>query len=776
MFPARYFPPRFFAGRFFAQAGAAPVAPPAPPFNGQIARFLAIGGVKTVAAQRVYLKARWQDAWELQQHLYADQVSWAMAPSMSTASLRWRYGYGAQFGQQTFAAIAKRSGPLRLWVKIEYDASREGLDGGRLAAGVLRWVGSVELVPDLRGGVMTRGGVSIASGVQQLDCLGLEMALNRQPLDHSAYYISSAQGYLANKRSRRGVIPRVLPFNARNELHQAVGNRGPQLNGYHLFAGDAPPVAAQTWSTREIVRYLLAEHAPKDRDGKAWFPIALENEQLLPDNDAPTLDFTGKTLWEALAHAVPRSRFVAWRIAAEENAQGQTTVVLRCHSLAGDPIRFGSDTLPANPRRWWLKIDADPEVHSAATLKSSAVQAVDQFVCRGAQRTATGSFGYADSTLEKAWSSADETEYEAAASGVAGYAGWPRDEQQRRNAEARAVDKLRSVWRHFRIPTNWDGKVGDGEGGATKPLAFRDDDLLAPFLLCPRTLTILPQVLLLTGKDYTQIGTYSLRREPPDLGGGVQKRTRPLCFVRTPQVSGGADRRWLLIDQLGRGAGSANYQQEEVTHRWSGRVELAQHDESFGARTLEVDIVGEPQHVWAATEFSRLAVDEPLGDWNWREAIFTLTLADDRYAEAVWPPTQSVPVTRDHVRRIVVDCGDSYRLDWLAAGTVLRTTAAGALVKTTVGAWISDDRKKLLAKAQQLFAYYGRDRQALTFTTRKLTRELQLGDYLVQIGNDVAAVEPLGSIITQITIHSPASAAVPTITFDSAFLELEAVR
>lgn len=727
------------------------------------------------AASRVYTKTGWGDDWELQEHLYADACVWTAAPSISSATLRWRYGWGAQYGSNTLGRIRKLSGPLRLYVKIEYPA-RNWLAAGAAfeessASDPLRWYGTVEVVPDRRGGQLTIGGNWIQTGVQELACVGLEQLLNRQPLSGSTI------------RTERGVveIDRLLPFNPRDELHQIIGNRsGPLWLGVPIFSNRPPWEADHAWSTRQIAQYLVRTQQPKNRQGAPRFYLLLRGDDLLPGRDAPTFDPHGMTLWESLNALIPRSRFIGWKLSVEPNVAGDV-VYIRLFSLSGAPLRIEDETIAANPTQWRLRIDKDPDIEQVATLKSSSLQAVDQIVCRGAQRTATGTFSIDDGTLEPAWTTEQETEYEAGASGQAGYAALDRDEKQRRNAEARAVETVRSVYRSFRIPGDWDGQVGNGEGGAKLPLFPRDDRAGAVHPFSNRHLTILPQVLLTEGKNWAEIGDINKRELPPDLGGPI-KRQRPLAWIKTPIISSlsnsdtwRAEVRWVELDQLARSAAVESLFPED-SRRWSGFLQLPQGSEGAGARVIEIDIAGESQHIWAAAAFTKLADDYPLGGFDYEKSAYTLTLAEDRYCEAAWPPDPSIGLTRDPVRRYLIDCGDSYRLDWLAKNTILRLSAAGQLVRSTDGAWIADDRAKLRKRAKLLWAYFGRDRQAITWSTRRLSSEITIGDYLVSVGQQVETEEPLGSIVTQMEISSPEGGRAPVLTYLSSYLELEAIQ
>ena len=56
---------------------------------------------------RVHLKAKWQDEWELQEHLYADSMTFCAAPEIPEAVLAWHYGEVKQYTASKIAAVPK---------------------------------------------------------------------------------------------------------------------------------------------------------------------------------------------------------------------------------------------------------------------------------------------------------------------------------------------------------------------------------------------------------------------------------------------------------------------------------------------------------------------------------------------------------------------------------------------------------------------------------------------------------------------------------------------
>jgi len=192
---------------------------------------------------------------------------------------------------------------------------------------------------------------------------------------------------------------------------------------------------------------------------------------------------------------------------------------------------------------------------------------------------------------------------------------------------------------------------------------------------------------------------------------------------------------------------------------------------------LYLHVEGQPQHAIAYADFVPLPVDQGVGRYNWREFIVTVSFEDDRHCEGVWPPDGLLAALLQagaHVRRQVLYAGDSYRQDWIVPGTVVDVDPhTGELQRNAAGGWIADDSAKLQARARQIHAYFSQPRRALTFSTGRINSALQLGEYVVERGD--LNREPIGAVITQMSISSPENA-LPRLTYDTAFLELEAVQ
>jgi hypothetical protein len=243
-------------------------------------------------------------------------------------------------------------------------------------------------------------------------------------------------------------------------------------------------------------------------------------------------------------------------------------------------------------------------------------------------------------------------------------------------------------------------------------------------------------------------------------------------FLKVPAASS-EDRYWVEGSKLADCA-YLEERDDKDNRQFSLRVDVP--NQAYG---LYLHVIGQPQHVIAKTDFVALPVDQVVGDFDWREAIVTVSFEDDRHCEGVWPPDSLLFLRQvDHIRRQVLYAGDQYRQDWLVPGTVLRVNPLnGQLVRSSSGGWIANDTDKLVERAQQLFAYFGRTRRSLSFSTGRLTTAVRRGDLVTEVGDLPTSRQLIGSVVSQLTVTSPAGTnAVPRMEVQTTFLELDSVQ
>lgn len=716
---------------------------------------------------KVYLRANWADPWVQVPYLWSDGIVQSVVPAMSTATLHWRFGRGIQY-DKTFAVWYNRlTGREKHYAKIVYESHAIERDFVPQTTAIT-WAGTLEQdIPQLGGSreYMNPDGSTVLkeSGTQTIVGYGLEHILHRVPIDRT--YWHTADGTLRT-------AARTMIFNAPDVEGRALGNLNLLFHPQLSFEQTALSENTVLWSTRYIVQYLVQHFQPRNSAGDVVIPVTLSDADaaILPNADKPVFDPTGLSLWECLGNLIARTRMLGCYLQFVEGAGGAPdSIALKPYSLVPAALECGEITIPANGNQVNIEFERDNDIR-AASVKQSSVQAVDQFVLRGARRTSTCSLSKLDATLNFGWKPAHETEYNTGGSDAIAYAGMGTNLQQQLNNEVRAAEKLRDVYRWFvHNGELWNQQAGNGEGGEQQPVFPDDANVANAYLVNPRELFLLPCLMLQEGKNYEDLG--SLTDPTPPVLDSVNARNRqpPLVFMHVPAAAS-PDRYWVEGTKIAENA------HLEATSDIDNRLFSLRVEVPNLAYGLYWHVEGQKQHVIAYDDFVPLDVDTLVGQFDWREAICTVSLEDDRHCEGRWPPDNLLFLAGvDRPRRQILYVGDHYRQDYLVPNTVVRVNAkTGALVRST-GGWIADDRQKLIDRAQQIYRYFGQVRRSLTFETGRHTSALRRGEYVVQIGVD--NITAIGSVITQISISSPEGEnAIPRMLVETSYLELEAVQ
>jgi hypothetical protein len=572
-----------------------------------------------------------------------------------------------------------------------------------------------------------------------------------------------------------------------------LGNRAAAKNPDRYLFSPKLLEEDKPWSTRDIVEYLAYEGSPRDKTETVKIRLRLDSglASQLPDWDRPVIDPHQKTVWDLLNEAMPRGRMLGFYLDVHSPGGGSPDELrVKPFSMLGAaitiPERDGpgspSGTLAANTRQRRLDFDSVP--HARAGIKESELQAVDRVRLRGARRTSTCTLAYLESSLEIGWPAALETEYEEGASTDSGYAALVTDEKQKANAEARAADKLFPVFRRLRIPETWSMRVRDGAAAGdfhwVFPIEGKEIEVASSgegYPVYNRELYVLPYTPLLDGYDYAVIvytGDPDYRLAPVKVSDGPFNQLPPFSIWKVPETTGPATRRWVHGEKIAEAAAQIHRSSSKANRRLTARLDVARHD-----RAILLEVNGAPQHAVFPIEFNPLTVDRDVyGGWNWQEAMYTVSFADDRYCEGVYPADSAIDASLEHVRELLVHLGDDFRQDWLVPNTVIGVTPkTGQPVRCELGGWINADHFLLKSRARLAFEYYSRTRRAIEFSTSWVTGKIQIGDFIDEIG-DVEKVA-IDSVVTQITVTLPAGDGdlpPPVMHVSTAYVELEALR
>lgn len=682
-----------------------------------------------VATQRVFTKQLYADEWTEQPLLWAERITWQAAPGVSTASLAWRFGEGLPFDEHAFRQIAPFSAATRPLVKIAVTGS----DGQALPL----WVGRIEVDGTQADGAPPDPLVAATRtpyGRQQLVAYGLEHALQSVWLDHC--FAEPGSGGLPDK------ILRGLTFNEGGRPNRSASQAADALGGY-VFARDPEATSggeltAKYWSSFQIARYLLARHAPADATGTSRIPWTINDfDQVLPDDDRPTVPSDGRTLRELLDSLIPRQRLAGWYANPTEDGD-RLAVELVVFTYTGVPLTLPSGrTLPGSSRR--VALNLDDCAAAGVALKRTALDSFDQVVCRGARRRTCFTAWQGQETIEAGWTTAEQTAYDQAASTAGDYPpGTEVKKQQQRNREARTAEELAHVYTRFLVATP-GSLVGDGIADGIRDRVVAPDNAAGTSgqIVYERGLTVSHTLPLLSGIDYT------LNVDPDDPAILGRPPYRELPFLAFAPVKGS---RWRKLTEHGSDGDLERDRHDDHDHRWS--VHLHAIPDSRG---LVAHVSGAPQHTLGLGTFAGCGNPDTLDgveQLDWRTIRFTVAVYEDRRCEGVWPAT--LDESDDEVRRLVFHLGDDYRTDYLVPGTIVDLTEASQPA-TSPGGYCRDDGPFLLDVARTAFGWYGQARAALDWQQTEIRGAaadlIWLGDYVTQLGDPAVATPGFESVV-----------------------------
>lgn len=675
--------------------------------------------------QSVYLRELWSGAWVYEKDIWCEEIALSVMPSMPTATLRWMYGDIQQPGTHLLSRFLRKN-IRRFFVKVEYETEDTGEK--------ITFVGTIEQGNDRRGGARVSRDLidlettsAVETGDQYFTAYGMEFLLATQQ-------ILDAVVIDGGSKVRTDTAP---TFN-----RNGIGNK---QKGALAFAND--PDNAEPWTSLNIVSYLLLEQSPKKADGSIeipFFPVSLD----IPNWDQPELQQHGATVYELLSQLVTQRRGYAGYF--EVALDG--TVELKTDTFTESPISVplpSATPVRANKQPIELIYDQDPQ--TSGTLKESTVELYDQVIYRGDRRRSVGSFSlHKDGTLEPGWEYARELEYIDGAGGL----GAGVKDRRRLDEAARSEHKLREVFTYFRIPSDWDRKVGDGEGGTLNPLFPKTDAfgliVAEPAFVYYPDLRVEQTMPLIDGVDYSDD---KIANATFVLPATERNEAAPMAWMKVPSKE-----EWRLVSGIARNADLELTDTADEFNNWSAAIRIPRD-----GKGIYLDVHGAPQHVLDGKGFTYLDTDERLGKWSYRDTgggmIVTMSIPDDRYCEGRYPETFESDASYIK-KKLLLAAG--FRQDYVAPGTVVGVTVEGELQRST-GGFIprrsaDDDTKKLEAAAKIAAVYYATPHRVLSLSSYRLRgkSKIRLGSLVVKIGDPTLAVpQVVQSPITEIHITSP---------------------
>lgn len=732
--------------------------------SGRLIRLLS-DSQKYIPAQRVYTKSRWYDEWTLVPELWCNFAEWNAAPSMPVAEIEFRYGVGLSEGGAAFADYFRLENLNRKYVKIEFDTHSLPLDQG---GETVKWYGIIDVGQDSQHGAIRKaGGTWKLSGKQFFTCYGLESLLQQVEVVRDRVRTYSGTGW-----TNCG-----LTYN-----HEGRGNRTATLQGLsYLFEGK-PDASPKHWSTYDIVDYVLKIHRPTDANGTEAMPFYLyDPNNVLPGWDKPQLASHRVSVREILNTLINRNRLLSWKLNATDDG-----IAVEPFSFTDMPITLdhpdGAET-GYNPNT--IQIAAERDTGATVVVKSSTLDSFDQIRAEGARKTTTATFSFFDDSLAIGWTSTQETAFEGGGASDPAYPDAADVElRQFFVMNFRIREEMKHVFSRFVLPADWEGTVKDGLGESDPRQAFpvADDPATGvPLALEHRRFT--HGLALREGIDYETIETVQYAFTEFE-----NERRRPLILLPRP-IEEGTDRSdvvsewtWIQADTA-----SLTTNAETVGFPFSVRAYVG-HDGS-----LYVDVVNGLQEWLAGNNFTPIdGIDEVMPiDVTYSNMLATLTIEWSEFASATYPATAAT--SRDVARRLVIDCGDSYRMDYIIDGTAIGLNPDGTLRRADCGddpgAYFRDDSDELAGIAQMAYQWYSRTRQAVDISTSLITSAISIGDYVTTLGDwdltgDVLT-EDINSVVTAIRFESrsaegdatsPLVPQVPRMMIQTGFGELDVLK
>ena len=716
----------------------------------------------------VYTKLNWTDSeWTEEEGLFADSVVFSCAPDISKAVLYWRYGRVQGYGENEFHDREKKNlADYYVKISIERPDDDEGEEQGNLD-----WYGIVVSdVRELEGAIQIPSedilddpdGTQLAAGKQHITCLGLEYLLTRKVIDTS-HIVSEGDGAYVT-------IKRAIGFNL-GSGHDNSSIFWPNKSTSAVYPGFYHKLdGADTWTSLDIIRYLVALHSPRNEIGDLVLQWDVDENSNLEHLEwhKPMLRVHGHTLFDVLNMLIDRRRLSSWKVVVDVHVEegfafDTETLTPKIHVFTFNPetIQLPDDkTIEAAFSQSYWNFDSNKLVRQPV-IETEAFTEYFQVTARGERAGACLTLASAESTLEKDWDSTLQTTYNTGAVGSSGYAAADEFTKQSRNRAYRETDKFKRVYRYFRIPPGWGGFVNNQVSPAFAYNAFYSPTTLITERFWHPGLRFENFIPLKT--DITYGDTIAAEDMTATTGDTLAKSKkewrRPFAVINTGT-------RYEYVDRLSKGDDADLLTVTTNGRHWSCSLRMADD-----APAIIVDVNGPPQHLIALDEFSAADAADT-ADWvaelRWQTIYATVFLQADHYAEQTWP---DVPAhTTDDVSKVLIINVPNMRLDYVVPSTVIGLNNDGTLLQTANGGFIHNDLAKLKQVARVAYEWYSIPRKSFTATEHSFD-VIEVGTLITTIG-DGDTEEEVNSVVTQLALNMRAG----THTITTQFGELDFQR
>jgi hypothetical protein len=608
----------------------------------------------------------WGAAWMRWNWLYPSMATVAIAPSVGQAM--FSYSYGAI--RRVDRISIEQYDPIQILDAATYIRVIE------LNTGRIWWTGIIDhesLAP---------AGGTTGTGDQQFGAWELSHLLERAEIDWAQ--AENSAGNIVE-------IDWVPTINKRDTVKVQRGNRSSQQNSDRIFSFSD---YGALWSNLDVVQMLLELYVSEDGPP---FVLGGQYEALGAFHD--TIDLEGMTVWQALNRLIDRRRGFGF-----VPLVGAQKVTLYVFTTVDADFRVGGVMVPANPLVTSFNLDHRIEIKSCSVVRSNSVRA-DQITVIGKRILSCFTAAQADGTLEDDWSDDAYVGYVNGASRKSGYYDLTDAEKEEVNDTVRGSDQFAAVFARQRIPRNWDGLAGNGEGGTRYPALPVCSDLGivsvaagAPFT--PMDKKIESWLPLQHEHDYS-VGVPASQRDP--------KLMRPFAMVKDEEFGA-----WHMVENPGPALKEDGACASVVLYP-SG---------------LALGINASPNHVYGLGEFDPETAQPTGTEPKLRLSKTLATVA--MYTDSALRVNLNRAGVGGILKRKLIRVPDA-EYWYMAPGTVVGLGADGDVKRVTNGMVLRDDSDRLWEVATQAYAWFGQERRAVMCDMRSLQVIGTLGTFLQSI-------------------------------------------
>lgn len=718
--------------------------------------------VKAAATVVVSWKQNWQDDWQEAINVQVESLDRGCAPHIDRCVMRQRYGYIADNADSSYRIVFPvQPSIIKSFVRVVITPDLltvanatarlllQGLDVGAVVyesgtATVYRFNGPLGteatagnwaeheidrtetwygVITNLRRDAMG-GDVLGESGDLIIEALGMEVLLTRKQITTSVIEDVAETSTIT--------IGRGLPFNAHRgdrdrgtyQTANKAADYGP--DGVSVFAKTL--TQAENWTATEIVEYLLMYHPPCNVSGPEF---QMDYSQAALDAFYPIdVETDGRTVYDVLNAVIDRNRGILWWVEPYW-ADEALIFLLRVESSEVADVTLPSGvTIPRNQHYRSLAIDSVGDM-LAYRENYDGLRRYAQVVVEGGRQGAVFTLAVEDGTLEADWDTTEEGRYKTAAATMPTYNILDRSHQATVNDNARMSDAFRHVYTRFRVPSDWDGKAGNGTGGA-KYHVFPELEAegSAPAVQTGNAfwhagLRFQNNIPLKAQWDFSDTGYSPINRNK---AGTVAEYRRPFAVVSIPNASGGDE--WFMADMAG-----VSTVADELRGKANQRLScsLRMHEEQPGVTLTPSG----PSHAlagsdtaWNGSDATRSVSHLATPPTDYEKAKFTVYALADNRVTVQYPETATTTSNQASVH--VIRLGDRARVDYVVPGTIV-DVANGELDRTALPMFARDDRATMIDLARQAWLWYGTTRIAVDLSVANVTNQIRLGDLIGEV-------------------------------------------